>query len=89
MTNIRSLYTGNVIDDATANRNAAEQPKFTSTNKAAALTELIASIPEEERKTATADKNALLEATFVHRCLLPLDRILIIHTGKNSAVTAP
>jgi hypothetical protein len=65
MTNIESLTTGNVIDAATANRNAAKQPGFSSTNKKTALAELIASIPEEERKTATSDKNALLEATLV------------------------
>jgi hypothetical protein len=65
MTNIASLYFGNVIAAANANRNALQQPGFSSKNKATALSELIASIPEEDRKTANADKNALLEATFV------------------------
>jgi hypothetical protein len=63
MTNIKSLYNINVIDAATANRDKDAQPGFNSTVKATALSELIASIPEEERKTATADKNALLDAT--------------------------
>ncbi|KAK7187621.1 SNF2 family domain-containing protein [Paraphaeosphaeria sporulosa] len=46
-----------------ANENAPEQPTFSSTKKADALKELIASVPTEHQKSAKDDTQALLRAT--------------------------
>jgi hypothetical protein len=63
MLNIDSLFHNDIVSAAQANVGKAIQPGFTSTNKKDALAELIASIPEEERTTHNADKNALDKAT--------------------------
>ncbi|KAL5399978.1 hypothetical protein PMIN06_012687 [Paraphaeosphaeria minitans] len=46
-----------------ANEDAPEQPTFSSTKKADALKELIASVPTEHQKSAKDDTQALLRAT--------------------------
>ena len=63
MLNIQTLFNNDIVSAAQANMGKAAQPGFTSTNKKAALAELIASIPEGERTTHNADKNALDKAT--------------------------
>jgi SNF2-related domain len=63
MTNIETLFNNDIVSAAQANIGKAAQPGFTSTNKKNALAELIASIPEDERTTHNADKNALDKAT--------------------------
>jgi SNF2 family DNA or RNA helicase len=63
MLNIQTLFNNDIVSAAQANVGKAAQPGFTSTNKRAALAELIASIPEAERTTHNADKNALDKAT--------------------------
>jgi SNF2-related domain len=63
MLNIDSLFHNDIVSAAQANVGKATQPGFSSTNKKDALAELIASIPEEERTTHNADKNALDKAT--------------------------
>ena len=57
--NLRS----NVVMDAYRNRGREAQPLLKSGNKQKALAELIASIPEDHRDTAVADKNTLLAAS--------------------------
>lgn len=63
MTNIETLFHNDIVSAAQGNIGMAAQPGFTSRNKKNALAELIASIPEEERTTHNADKNALDKAT--------------------------
>lgn len=63
LTNIESLVGRDVIEDANANLDKGDQPTFTATRKDKALKELMASIPEEDRKLHTVDKNAVHEAT--------------------------
>jgi hypothetical protein len=63
MLNMQTLFNNDIVSAAQANVGKAAQPGFTSTNKKAALAELIASIPESERTTHNADKNALDKAT--------------------------
>jgi len=68
MSNVQSLYTSNLVADAQAgsgNANTLQQPGFgtaTGRDRGKALQQLLASIPEEDRKTASADKNALVKA---------------------------
>ena len=70
MSNVHSLLTSNLITDArsgSGNANALRQPGFgtaTGRDRGKALQQLLASIPEEDRKTsgASADKNALVRA---------------------------
>lgn len=63
MLNMETLFNNDIVSAAQANVGKAAQPGFTSTNKKTALAELIASIPESERTTHNADKNALDKAT--------------------------
>ena len=69
MTNLDNLLDQDVIADAQANEGLASQPTFKERNKALALKELVASVPEDSRRLASVDKRALLEATknFVGR----------------------
>lgn len=62
MNNLDSLIS-NVIAEAQANEGEGEQPTFTNTRKADAFKELMASIPAENRKMASVDKQALYKAT--------------------------
>ena len=63
MTNFASLVGRDVIADAQANADKGDQPTFTDHRKDQALKELIASLPEETRKTHRTDTTALLKAT--------------------------
>lgn len=63
MADVPSLFTSNVFKDAEGNEGRADQPTFTNTRKDQALKELIASVPEDVRKTAQITKNYLLAAT--------------------------
>lgn len=63
MLNIQTLFNNDIVSAAQANVGKAAQPGFTSKIKKDALAELIASIPEDERTTHNADKNALDKAT--------------------------
>ncbi|OQV09615.1 SNF2 family domain-containing protein [Cladophialophora immunda] len=63
LSNIQSLGRINIVDAAQANASRPDMPTFTSSNKAKALQELIASIPSAERGTASSDRAAVLEAT--------------------------
>jgi hypothetical protein len=58
-----SLWTGNVIRDARGNENAPKLPAMTSGKKYEALKRLVASVPQENRKMASIDRNYLLAAT--------------------------
>lgn len=68
LSNVQSLYTSNFISDAQAgssNANKLAQPGFsaaTGRNRDKALKELLASIPAEEKKTASIDKKALYKS---------------------------
>ena len=62
MNNLDSLIS-NVIAEAQANEGEGDQPTFTNTRKADAFKELMASIPAENRKMASVDKQALSKAT--------------------------
>ena len=75
MLNMQTLFNNDIVSAAQANVGKAAQPGFTSTNKKAALAELIASIPESERTTHNADKNALDKATksFVGHAAMKAD----------------
>ncbi|KAI9705595.1 MAG: hypothetical protein M1836_006351 [Candelina mexicana] len=61
--NMDSLLGSNIYEDAMKNRDRASQPGFSVKRKDHALKELLASVPEEDRKTATTDKNYMLKAT--------------------------
>lgn len=63
MMNYETLFNNDIVGAAQANVGKSSQPGFTSRNKKDALAELIASIPESERTTHNADKNALDKAT--------------------------
>lgn len=63
MLNMQTLFNNDIVSAAQANVGKEAQPGFTSTIKKNALAELIASIPEAERTTHNADKNALDKAT--------------------------
>jgi SNF2-related domain len=75
MTNLQTLLNNDIVSAAQANAGKAAQPGFTSKNKREALAELIASIPESERTTHNADKNALDKATtsFTGRAAMKAD----------------
>jgi SNF2 family DNA or RNA helicase len=75
MLNMQTLFNNDIVSAAQANVGKAAQPGFSSTNKKAALAELIASIPESERTTHNADKNALDKATksFVGHAAMKAD----------------
>lgn len=63
MLNLDSLIDNDVIGAAQANQTKGDLPTFKSKKKAEALTELIASIPQEHQKLANVDKRALEKAT--------------------------
>jgi SNF2 family DNA or RNA helicase len=69
MMDMGSLWTGNIIRDAQVNEGAAPLPTMESNRKHEALKKLVASVPQEYRKTASIDRNYLLAATrdFVGR----------------------
>jgi len=68
-TDIGSLLTGNLIQDAQANRGLPSLPAMTDTSKDRALTKLIVSLPPEVQDVAKVDKKAFISATkdFRHR----------------------
>ncbi|KAF2083196.1 hypothetical protein K490DRAFT_52277 [Saccharata proteae CBS 121410] len=61
--NFGSAFTSNVFKDTARNADLPDQPTWTATRKADALKELIASVPEERKKTARIEKGFLLKAT--------------------------
>ncbi|KAJ9613159.1 hypothetical protein H2200_003100 [Cladophialophora chaetospira] len=63
MSNIASLGQTNIVAAAQANALRPDMPTFTSTTKAKALQELIASIPSSERASVRSDRTAIMEAT--------------------------
>ena len=63
LTNLSSLTGRDVIADAQANVGKDVQPTFQDTRKDLALRELMASIPEENRRLHATDKTALNKAT--------------------------
>ncbi|KAH0834326.1 DNA repair helicase rad5,16 [Fonsecaea pedrosoi] len=63
LSNLQSLGQTNIVGAAQANASRPDMPTFTSSNKATALKELIASIPSAERGSANSDRAAVLEAT--------------------------
>ncbi|KKY27098.1 putative dna repair protein rad5 [Phaeomoniella chlamydospora] len=63
MSNIRSLYGSNIVADAQANAGQPAIPKFTATRRDQALSELIASIPNNKRGELTSDRQAIHDAT--------------------------
>ena len=63
MTNLNSFFSRNVIADAQANAHFGNQETSDATRKDQALKDLIASIPEESRRTASIDQKALLRAS--------------------------
>ena len=62
MANVDSLMRNDIIGDARANRDRDSQAIFSASNRKAALAELIASVPEDQRKPHGATKKALDEA---------------------------
>jgi SNF2 family DNA or RNA helicase len=66
---VPSLFTSNVIRDAQGNEGVAPLPKMDSNRKHDALRKLVASVPQEHRKTASLDRNYLISASrdFVGR----------------------
>jgi len=62
-TDIGSLLTGNLIQDAQANRALPALPAMTDTCKETALKNLIASLPPEVQEIAKVDKRAFISAT--------------------------
>ncbi|KAM3424545.1 hypothetical protein BST61_g6541 [Cercospora zeina] len=63
LTNVKSMFGTNVFKDTEKNANLHNQPNFSGTKrKADALKQLIASVPQENRKIAAADKRFLDEA---------------------------
>jgi hypothetical protein len=54
-----SLFTGNVIRDAQQNEGRAQLPNMNSTRRNDALKALVASVPQEHRKTAQVDRSHL------------------------------
>ncbi|KAF1985139.1 hypothetical protein K402DRAFT_335351 [Aulographum hederae CBS 113979] len=60
---VPSLYAGDVIRDAQGNENKPDQPTFTAKQKGVALKQLVASVPQELKKTAQTDKRYLLDAS--------------------------
>ena len=61
--NFNSIGSSNVFASAQRNDARPDQPVFQSKNKQLAMTELIASIPEEHVSTAKTDKNQLFKAS--------------------------
>lgn len=57
---VNSLLGSNVIQDAGQNHKLASQPTFTSTRRDAAMKELIATMPVEQRKVHRVDRQYLL-----------------------------
>lgn len=62
-TDIGSLLTGNLIQDAQANRDLPGLPAMTETHKDKALAKLVASLPPEVQEIAKVDKRAFISAT--------------------------
>jgi hypothetical protein len=62
LADIGSLLTGNLLRDHASNQGKSSLPRLTATNRQDALKNLIASLPEEERKAAKSDKKYLDEA---------------------------
>lgn len=62
LADIGSLLTGNLLRDHASNQGKSSLPQLTSTCREDALKNLIASLPEEERKAARSDKKYLDEA---------------------------
>ncbi|KAF7189628.1 DNA repair protein rad5 [Pseudocercospora fuligena] len=63
MANLTSIYGTNVFKDTQQNAEKPDQPTFDKRRKDDALKQLIASVPAENRKIASADKKYLLEST--------------------------
>jgi hypothetical protein len=66
LANIGSLGRTNAFIEATANSGRAAQPGFTETRKAGALQELLASVPEENRKVSRIDMKAIESASKIY-----------------------
>jgi hypothetical protein len=62
-TDIGSLLTGDLIQDARANRDLPSLPAMTDTRKDKALAKLIASLPPDVQEIAKVDKKAFISAT--------------------------
>lgn len=67
LTDIGSLLTGNILHDHASNQGKTALPQLTSNRRNEALNNLIASLPEEERKAAKSDKKYLDEACKVFK----------------------
>lgn len=67
LSNLTGLGRTNIIQQAQANANAPDMPRFTAKNKAKALEELVASIPSADRAQAVTDKVALSKASTKFR----------------------
>lgn len=63
LSNIQSLGSTNVVQAANANESRPDMPTFTSKDKAKALKELIASIPNADQRSHDGERKAILEAT--------------------------
>ncbi|KXT07965.1 hypothetical protein AC579_8596 [Pseudocercospora musae] len=63
MANLTSIYGTNVFKDTLQNAGKPDQPTFDKRRKDDALKQLIASVPSENRKIASADKKYLLHST--------------------------
>ncbi|EME78733.1 uncharacterized protein MYCFIDRAFT_78429 [Pseudocercospora fijiensis CIRAD86] len=63
MANLTSIYGTNVFKDTQQNAEKPDQPTFNKRRKDDALKQLIASVPSENRKIASADKKYLHEST--------------------------
>jgi hypothetical protein len=66
LANIGSLGRTNAFLEATANSGRAAQPGFTETRKAEALKELLASVPEENKKVSRIDMEAVEFASKIY-----------------------
>lgn len=60
---ITTLFTSNVFTDTAGHANAPDQPGFTESVKTKALTQLLASIPNEGKAAAKQDRDILMDAT--------------------------
>jgi hypothetical protein len=77
------LFRHNVIADAAANLGQRAQPVFSSTNKQTALTELIASPPEEQRDLHHGDKVDIQKALKMFRGAGTLQRTQMHSSGDG------
>ena len=75
MTNFESLFSGNVYADAGVDADKVGQIAFTQKNKAAALKDLLSSVPLEDQSSANRERELLRQAT--------------VSLGRNKVVPDP